>query len=85
MSKVSLDECPYVYIHRGGCNGVSFYLRRKLHADDPLTADNVVWPDGKESEGGDPIICFHCKLPLEFLSEDNIERRSIEDMEDDER
>lgn len=52
----------YVVNHYGpgGCDGVFFYLTEKLVNGDELRSDVIIWPDGKQAECGDPLLCGSC-------------------------
>ena len=61
------------YYHNQGeraCGGIAQYWREPVDADDPLTASNIVYPDGTEADAMDPMCCHSCGKMLHFTSVD---------------
>ena len=73
------DKFPYLIRHKNhngeeGCDGVAFYLTKKLGFNDFITCEVVFHKDGTPTVTEEPMVCGTCEkrfcggnIPLEWV------------------
>lgn len=68
-------EFPFKVVHRDGCGGVMFFLKRRVDGREPLKSAEVIYPDGRPVERESPVSCQACGKFLLDLKTEWIEDR----------
>lgn len=75
MTTPSEAEYPLQAVHRDGCGGVTFFLKRRPASGERIISDGMVYPDGGHPEPGDLISCQACGKFLTYMKTEWIEDR----------
>lgn len=71
----SKAEFPFKVVHRDGCGGVMFFLKRRPESHDPLISADAIYPDGRPVERQSPVSCQVCGKFVFDLKTEWIEER----------